>query len=168
MILDSKFAQDVLASLCTAEAEKGTGMRKPSNANLLDIKPNDRCAQVAATSNGYAAATGLVDPSPSDDEYVNQIADLIARKILDALLPQSTAAQKPGRIPAPTACVPQAAEQHLTDNEVAALFKVSKQTIWRWIKTSEAFPKPVKIEKGTTRWRLSEVVAYQARIAGER
>ncbi|MCB5203522.1 helix-turn-helix domain-containing protein [Neorhizobium sp. T786] len=143
-------------------------MRKSSKANLLDKQQHDRDAQLAATGNAYAAATGVTDIAPSEDEYTNQFADLIAQKVLGALLPKIGAAQKLERTSIPAAHAPAKAEQLLTDNEVAALFKVSKQTIWRWIKTSEGFPKPLKVEKGSTRWRLSEVVAYEARMAGER
>lgn len=143
-------------------------MRKSCDARLHDNKHHERSDRVAPTANGYAAATGVTDPAPSEDEYTSQIADLIAQRVLDALLPKISAAQKLERTSAPTALAPAKAEQLLTDNEVAALFKVSKQTIWRWIKTSEGFPKPLKIEKGSTRWRLSEIVEYEARMAGGR
>ncbi|WP_421423091.1 helix-turn-helix transcriptional regulator [Agrobacterium rosae] len=118
--------------------------------------------------NRYAAVNGLDGPSPSDDEYASQMAGLIARLVVDLLVPKIGDAQKLERPSVPKTLPPRKAEQLLTDNEVAALFKVSKQTIWRWIKTSEGFPKPLKAEKGSTRWRLSEVVEYEARMAGER
>ncbi len=143
-------------------------MRKSSSVDLLDDQQHIRGAQLAATANSYAVATGATDIAPSQDEYTKQIADLIAQKVLYALLPKIGAAQKLERTSVSLALGPAEAEQLLTDNDVAALFKVSKQTIWRWIKTSEGFPKPLKVEKGSTRWRLSEVVAYEARMADER
>lgn len=143
-------------------------MRKYSDANLLNNKLDDCDALVVAPGNSYAVATGVTDIAPSEDEYANQIADLIAQKVLGALLPTIGTAQKIERTSVSSALAANKAEQLLTDNEVAALFKVSKQTIWRWIKTSEDFPKPLKVEKGSTRWRLSEVVAYEARMAAER
>ncbi|CAH0338631.1 helix-turn-helix domain-containing protein [Rhizobium sp. CECT 9324] len=141
-------------------------MRKSSDAHPHDCKQYERADLAADTINGYAAAKGLAEPSASEDEYAAQMAGLIARLVADLLLPKIGAAQK--RTSTSPVLAPAKAEQLLTDNEVAALFKVSKQTIWRWIKTSEGFPKPLKVEKGSTRWRLSEVVAYEARMAGER
>jgi predicted DNA-binding transcriptional regulator AlpA len=143
-------------------------MRKSSNAHPNYYKQDKRADLDAGVVNSYAVATGVTDIAPSEDEYANHIADLIAQKVLGALLPKIGAAQKIERTFASPALAPAKAEQLLTDNEVAALFKVSKQTIWRWIKTSEGFPKPLKVEKGSTRWRLSEVVEYEARMAGER
>jgi predicted DNA-binding transcriptional regulator AlpA len=143
-------------------------MRKFSDAHPNDNKQDERGDRVAGTGNRYAAVKGLAEPGPSEDEYASQMAGLIARLVVDLLLPKIGTAQKPDRTSAATAPAAVKAEQLLTDNEVAALFKVSKQTIWRWIKTSEGFPKPLKVEKGSTRWRLSEVVAYEARMAGER
>lgn len=143
-------------------------MRTSSDAHPHSKEPYKRSDRVAAVDNAYAVATGMAEASPDDDEYAKQFADHIAQRVLDALLPKIEAIHKLGRAATLTSDVPAQAEQLLTDNEVASLFKVSKQTIWRWIKTSDGFPKPLKVEKGSTRWRLSEVVEYEARVAGER
>ncbi|MGY6696056.1 MAG: helix-turn-helix transcriptional regulator [Roseinatronobacter sp.] len=32
---------------------------------------------------------------------------------------------------------------------------------WRWAKTDPAFPKPVNLTPGCTRWRLSEIIEWE-------
>ena len=53
----------------------------------------------------------------------------------------------------------------LTDAEVAAYLRVSRQTIWRWVKDCAAFPQPVKIGPGTARWAKAEIEAYIATLS---
>lgn len=52
-------------------------------------------------------------------------------------------------------------ERYLCDRVVAARFGVSRQTVWRWAKGCARFPKPVVISPGTTRWLLSDLIAYE-------
>ena len=40
------------------------------------------------------------------------------------------------------------------------LLPVSPTTIWRWSKTDPNFPKPIKIGKGITAWRLNEIDSW--------
>ena len=49
----------------------------------------------------------------------------------------------------------------LTVDQVASRFGVSTDTIWRW-KRSGDFPLAVKLSPGTTRWRLSDILAHEA------
>ena len=51
-------------------------------------------------------------------------------------------------------------ERFLADTEVANRYAVSRITPWVWARQG-VFPKPVKITRGTTRWRLSELEAYE-------
>jgi predicted DNA-binding transcriptional regulator AlpA len=111
------------------------------------------------------AAKGLTDPLPID---VIRVANLIAQEVLSTLrgdlkelLAQRTGT---GSLSLPSV----QSEQLLTDKEVAEILKVSKQTVWRWTKVSQSFPKPLKIEKGSTRWRLSEIMAFEACSASAR
>ena len=55
----------------------------------------------------------------------------------------------------------------LQDKDVAARYGVAAGIIWRWIKDSEAFPKPIKIANGTTRWRLSDLLAFEASLGSD-
>lgn len=54
------------------------------------------------------------------------------------------------------------AETFLTDMDLAARYGVHRSTPWRWAKTDPAFPKPVNLTPGCTRWRLSEIAAWEA------
>lgn len=46
---------------------------------------------------------------------------------------------------------------------VAARYDVFPSTIWRWLKTVPEFPAPLKLTAGTTRWRLSDLVSFEAK-----
>ena len=52
---------------------------------------------------------------------------------------------------------------YLTEQEVAARFAVSPDSIRRWIRDGK-FPRGVRVGKGTTRWRLSDIEAYEASL----
>lgn len=49
---------------------------------------------------------------------------------------------------------------YATDNQIAARFAVSRQTIWRWTRDGD-FPAPVKLV-GSTRWRIADVEQWEA------
>ena len=53
------------------------------------------------------------------------------------------------------------AETYLTDLDLAARYGVHRSTPWRWAKTDPAFPKPVSLTPGCTRWLLSEIIAWE-------
>lgn len=59
-----------------------------------------------------------------------------------------------------------AANDLLTVRDVARQCTVSRATIWRWVKSANGFPQPLRMAPGTTRWRLQDVVAWQATCAG--
>lgn len=54
-------------------------------------------------------------------------------------------------------------DKYLSVKEVAHRYSVSVPTIWRWSKDDNTFPKPRIIRKGTTRWRLSDLIAFENR-----
>jgi prophage regulatory protein len=56
--------------------------------------------------------------------------------------------------------------QLLTDEEVAELLKVTRQTVWAWAREMAEFPKPLKLSKGTTRWMRSDVERFVMDRAG--
>lgn len=58
---------------------------------------------------------------------------------------------------------PISSDQFLTDRDVAKRYRVQKQTIWRWAKSSATFPKPFKIE-GTTRWSSNELDEHDRKV----
>ncbi|MDQ0420300.1 putative DNA-binding transcriptional regulator AlpA [Peteryoungia aggregata LMG 23059] len=56
---------------------------------------------------------------------------------------------------------PGAEERYLSVQDVARRYAVSIQTVWRHTKQNPAFPKPIKILNGSTRWRLTDVLAFK-------
>ena len=55
-------------------------------------------------------------------------------------------------------------ERYFSDLEVALRFDVSRATIWRWLATNPDFPNPLKLSPGTSRWKLSDLVLFEARV----
>lgn len=47
----------------------------------------------------------------------------------------------------------------LTDKEVADIFRVSRTTVWNWVRLNDSFPKP-KRYNGATRWLAEDVHEY--------
>lgn len=58
--------------------------------------------------------------------------------------------------------VPACEEQYLAVGLVAARYGVAVPTIWRWAGEAWGFPTPIAMGPGTTRWRLTDLVAYEA------
>ena len=44
-----------------------------------------------------------------------------------------------------------------TVDQVAEKLTVSRATVWRYVSTDPAFPKPLKLSRGCSRWRADEV-----------
>ena len=55
---------------------------------------------------------------------------------------------------------------YLADRQVAVRYGVHRTTIWGWVKSDPTFPKPVTLSPGCTRWRLSDLEAWEAARAG--
>jgi prophage regulatory protein len=53
-------------------------------------------------------------------------------------------------------------ETYLSDAQLAKRWGVHRTTPWRWAKTDPAFPKPVSLSPGCTRWRQSAIEAWEA------
>lgn len=58
-------------------------------------------------------------------------------------------------------------ETYLTDRDIADRYGCSRQSIWNWCKAGK-FPRPLKLAPGTSRWRLSDVLAHEAQAAAAR
>ncbi|MBU0641858.1 MAG: AlpA family phage regulatory protein [Alphaproteobacteria bacterium] len=54
------------------------------------------------------------------------------------------------------------AETYITDLQLAARFSVHRSTPWRWAKTEPGFPQPVKLGPQCSRWKLSEIEAWES------
>lgn len=57
------------------------------------------------------------------------------------------------------------AETYLTDAQLSARYGVHRATPWRWAKADPSFPKPVKLSPQCSRWKLSEIEAWEANRA---
>lgn len=53
---------------------------------------------------------------------------------------------------------------YLSDLDLAARYAVSRVTIWRWAQRGH-FPRPVRLGPNCTRWRSSDVEAWEAERA---
>lgn len=52
-------------------------------------------------------------------------------------------------------------ETYFSVDQVAQRYGVHRGTIWRWLKSNLMFPRPVRLSPGCTRWRLSDVEAWE-------
>jgi prophage regulatory protein len=48
----------------------------------------------------------------------------------------------------------------LTDHKAGERYGVNRGTVWRWFNQGN-FPAPVKLSPGCTRWRLSDLEAWE-------
>ena len=53
----------------------------------------------------------------------------------------------------------------LSDQQVADRFAVSRVTVWRWARAA-AFPHPVKLSPGCSRWRLTDIERWEVERGG--
>lgn len=53
-------------------------------------------------------------------------------------------------------------ETYLSDAQLSARYGVHRTTPWRRAKTDPSFPKPVKLSPQCSRWKLSEIMAWEA------
>ncbi|MBE3098086.1 MAG: AlpA family phage regulatory protein [Planctomycetes bacterium] len=62
--------------------------------------------------------------------------------------------------------------QLLTVKQIAAMLGIHERSVWRLSAMAEggqdSFPKPLRIAPKTIRWRLADVQAYLAALAGEK
>lgn len=52
-------------------------------------------------------------------------------------------------------------------SEVAARYGISRSTVWRWLKKGK-IPKPIKLGEDSTRWRLSDLEAWEQILASNK
>lgn len=55
--------------------------------------------------------------------------------------------------------------KYLSDKSIAERYGVSRATVWRWVREGR-FPAPLKIGQGCTRWKLSDLEAWEAKQEG--
>lgn len=52
-------------------------------------------------------------------------------------------------------------DRYLTVRQTAARYGVGVATIWRWAKCEGEFPQPIRLSKGTTRWKESDLFLFE-------
>jgi prophage regulatory protein len=50
---------------------------------------------------------------------------------------------------------------YLTDRQIGTRYGVHHLTPRRWLKTDPTFPKPIRLTPGCTRWKLSDIEAWE-------
>jgi prophage regulatory protein len=53
-------------------------------------------------------------------------------------------------------------ETYLSDRHLGARWGVHHLTPRRWVRDDLTFPRPIKLTPGCTRWKLSEIEAWEA------
>jgi len=53
-------------------------------------------------------------------------------------------------------------DTYLSDVQIAAVYSVHRMTVWRWLKSDQSFPKPIRLSGRCTRWKKSEIEAWEA------
>jgi predicted DNA-binding transcriptional regulator AlpA len=120
----------------------------------------------------------LFPSSPEEKELGNSIEKISSPKNTDTPLPPMKPAkvksvaniQAPSRHRKsqsdPSRISVTEEERYLSVRDVADRYAISIQTVWRHTKHNPDFPKPIKILTGSTRWRVSEILAYEAARQG--
>jgi len=49
---------------------------------------------------------------------------------------------------------------YLSDKTIASRYEVGRATVWRWVQEAK-FPAPIKLSAGCTRWKLSDIEAWE-------
>lgn len=71
-------------------------------------------------------------------------------------------------VPLAATCRGACTETFLPDRAVAARYAITRATVWRWVTNDPDFPRPIRLSRGTTRWRTSDLVAFDARQSADR
>ena len=50
---------------------------------------------------------------------------------------------------------------YLSDKQLADRFSVTRQTIWRWHRDDERFPRAINLSAGCTRWNLDQIANWE-------
>ncbi|WP_394153370.1 helix-turn-helix transcriptional regulator [Loktanella salsilacus] len=53
-------------------------------------------------------------------------------------------------------------DTYLADKTLAERYGVSRNTVWRWHRERPDFPRAVRLSQNCTRWRLSDIAAWEA------
>ncbi|MDF3607914.1 AlpA family phage regulatory protein [Paracoccus sp. DMF-8] len=54
--------------------------------------------------------------------------------------------------------------EYLSVKKVAERYGENPATVWRRLQNNPAFPRPVKLSPGCTRWRLADLLAWEVTL----
>ena len=54
------------------------------------------------------------------------------------------------------------ADTYLADTTLAERYGIARNTVWRWHRECPDFPRAIKLSPNCTRWKLSEITAWEA------
>lgn len=80
---------------------------------------------------------------------------------IDSAVPFSTKISVSNAVPKTTLKCTRCDETFLSDYQVAKRYVISRSAIWRWVNNDPKFPRPIKLSRGTTRWKLSDLVKFE-------
>ena len=52
---------------------------------------------------------------------------------------------------------------YLTVKAVASRYQIHPASIWRWVRVRN-FPKPIRLSRGSTRWCIDDLVAWERQL----
>lgn len=55
--------------------------------------------------------------------------------------------------------------RYVSDKQLSERLEVSRQTVWRWVREGN-LPSPIKLGSNCTRWKLSDIEAWEAGKVG--
>ncbi|WIY24817.1 helix-turn-helix transcriptional regulator [Parasedimentitalea psychrophila] len=50
---------------------------------------------------------------------------------------------------------------YFSDTDLAKRYGVTRQTVWRWHRERTDFPRAISLSPGCTRWKLSQIEAWE-------
>lgn len=104
------------------------------------------------------------DAAPSSSACPEAAVDVVTLDAADSSKPVTPVPSERRRVrKTDVGGMPQAEERYLSVQDVARRYAISIQTVWRHTKQNPDFPKPIKILNGSTRWRMSDILAYEVR-----
>ena len=53
-------------------------------------------------------------------------------------------------------------DTYLSDKDLSDRYRITRNTVWRWHRERPDFPRAVKLSPNCTRWKLSEISAWEA------
>ena len=52
-------------------------------------------------------------------------------------------------------------DTYLSDKDLSERYHITRNTVWRWHRKCGNFPRAIKLSPNCTRWKLSEVIAWE-------